>query len=88
MEGILLDTVAFGFTTAAIHGAILIAAATGALFGYMEEEERAGARLTWAEWPVVPTFSTSRIPSRRRVIGISLRLRRIPCLRKTGNWWS
>jgi len=52
MEGILLDTVAFGFTTAAIHGAIIIAAATGALFGYMEEEERAGARLTWADWPL------------------------------------
>lgn len=52
MEGILLDTVAFEFTTAVIHGAILIAAATGAFFGYMEEEERAGARLTWADWPV------------------------------------
>lgn len=52
MEGILLDTVAFGFTVAILHGAILAAAATGVLFGYMAEEERAGVRLLWAEWPV------------------------------------
>lgn len=52
MEGILLDTVAFGFHVAALHGAIVVAAATGALFGFMEEEERTGARLLWAEWPV------------------------------------
>jgi len=68
MEGILLDTVAFGFTTAAIHGAILIAAATGALFGYMEEEERAGARLTWAEWPV---YGTTAVPPVERELKIA-----------------
>lgn len=52
MEDILLDAVVFGFDVAALHVAIVTMAATGALFGYMAEEERTGARLFWAEWPV------------------------------------
>jgi len=42
MEGILLDAVVFGFDVAALHVAIVTMAATGALFGYMAEEERTG----------------------------------------------
>lgn len=52
MEGILLDTVAFGFGGAVLNAVMLALAATGVLFGYMAEHERTGARLLWAEWPV------------------------------------
>lgn len=67
MEGILLDTVAFGFLVAALHGAIVVAAATGILFGYMTEEERTGARLPWAEWPVYEKAMAPPVERKLRV---------------------
>ncbi len=67
MEGILLDTVAFGFTVAILHGAILVAAATGALFGYMLDEERTGVRLLWAEWPVYEKAEAPPVERKLRI---------------------
>ncbi len=52
MEGIILEgmTVGFGIATAAVL--ILVAAVTGVLLASMAEREEAGARFTWAAWPL------------------------------------
>ena len=53
MEGIILDAVATlspGSWMAAM--ALLALAVAFLLFGYMEEEEKSGRRLYWAEWPL------------------------------------
>lgn len=67
MEGILLDTVAFGFGGATLHAVILALAATGPLFGYMAEAERTGARLLWAEWPVVEKAEAPPVERKLRI---------------------
>ena len=38
---------------------LLAVAVGGVLFGYMAEEEKAGRRLYWAEWPIPGTEETS-----------------------------
>lgn len=67
MEGILLDTVAFGFAVATLYAVIPLAAAI-ALLGYMAKAERTGARLLWAEWPV---FETAEAPPVERKLRIA-----------------
>jgi hypothetical protein len=53
MEGILLGIEASISPWGVIGGIFLLAIATvSSVFGYAEEEERAGRRLFWAEWPI------------------------------------
>ncbi len=60
MEGIVLSLEALTSPWSVIAGLSLLAVAVGgALFGYMSEEEMAGRRLYWAEWPIPGTGETS-----------------------------
>jgi hypothetical protein len=53
MEGILLSIEALTSPWGVIGGISLLAIATvSSVFGYAAEEERAGRRLFWAEWPI------------------------------------
>ncbi len=59
MEGILFETLEIGVGVAFTAFAILCLAAGVALLAGMAEAERAGARLTWAEWPLYGTVETA-----------------------------
>ncbi len=53
MEGIVLEVEALASPWGFIAGLSLLAiVAVTVLFGYMAEEEKAGRRLFWAEWPI------------------------------------
>jgi len=53
MEGIILELETLVSPWSLIAGTCLLAIVAGAvLFGYMAEEEKAGRRLHWAEWPI------------------------------------
>ena len=53
MEGILLELEVLSSPWSIVAGSALLAiAAAAALLGYTAEEERAGRRLFWAEWPI------------------------------------
>ena len=55
MEGIIFETLTVEFGVAFTCVLALIAVAAGLLLSGMAEEERAGARLLWAEWPIAGT---------------------------------
>jgi hypothetical protein len=60
MEGILQDLVVLTSPWNIIGGVSLLAMATvWCVFGYTAEEEEAGRRLFWAEWPIPESESTS-----------------------------
>jgi hypothetical protein len=60
MEGIILSLEALTFPWSTIGGVSLLAVVVGVvLFGYMAEEEKAGRRFYWAEWPIPGTEETS-----------------------------
>jgi len=53
MEGIILELEALATPLAAVVGSSLLAVVFGVvMFGYTSEEEKAGRRLYWAEWPI------------------------------------
>jgi hypothetical protein len=53
MEGIILSLEALTSPWSIIGGVSLLAIVVRAVaFGYMEEEEKAGRRFFWAEWPI------------------------------------
>ena len=56
MEGIILGLEALASPWSIIGGVSLLVVVVGvALLGYMSEEEKAGRRLYWAEWPIPGT---------------------------------
>jgi Na+/H+ antiporter NhaD/arsenite permease-like protein len=55
MEGILYELLTVEFAVAFTGLLLLIAAAAGVILAGMAEEEREGARLLWAEWPIPVT---------------------------------
>lgn len=55
MEGIFFETLTIEFGVAFTGTLLLIAVVAGAFLAGMAEEERAGTRLLWAEWPLVET---------------------------------
>jgi len=56
MEGIILEAEVLASPWGIIAGLLLLViGAVSALFGYMAEEEKAGRRLFWAEWPIPET---------------------------------
>ena len=55
MEGIFFETLTIEFGVAFIGTLLLIAIVAGAVLAGMAEEERAGTRLLWAEWPLPGT---------------------------------
>lgn len=60
MEGIILGLEALTSPLTFIGGLPLLAVVVGVvLFGYMAEEEKAGRRFYWAEWPIPSTEETS-----------------------------
>ena len=60
MEGIILSLEALTSLWSVIGGMSLLAVVVGVvLFGYMAEEEKAGRRLFWAEWPIPETEPSS-----------------------------
>jgi hypothetical protein len=60
MEGIILSLEALTFPWSIIGGVSLLAIVVRAVaFGYMEEEEKAGRRFFWAEWPIPGSEETS-----------------------------
>ena len=53
MEGIILELEALTTPLAGIVGLSLLAVVFGiVMLGYTAEEEKAGRRLYWAEWPI------------------------------------
>ncbi len=69
MEGALYGIVDFVVTTGSFLAgvALLGLVVAGILFGYMREEERNGARLFWAEWPIPGTDETVAHPPEAEV---------------------
>ena len=60
MEGIILSLEALASPWSLIGGVSLLAIVVRAVgFGYMEEEEKAGRRLFWVDWPIPGTEETS-----------------------------
>lgn len=60
MEGIILSLEALTSPLSFIGGVSLLAVVVGVvLFGHMAEEEKAGRRFYWAEWPIPGTEETS-----------------------------
>ena len=60
MEGIILSLEALTSPWSIIGGVSLLAVVVGVvLFGYLSEEEKAGRRFYWAEWPIPSTEETS-----------------------------
>jgi hypothetical protein len=60
MEGIILSLEALTSPLSFIGGVSLLAVVVGVVFsGYMAEEEKAGRRFYWAEWPIPGTEETS-----------------------------
>jgi hypothetical protein len=60
MEGIILGLEALTSPWSIIGGVSLLAIVARAVaFGYMEEEEKAGRRFYWAEWPIPGTEESS-----------------------------
>ena len=60
MEGIILSLEALASPWSLIGGVSLLAIVVRAVgFGYMEEEEKAGLRLFWVDWPIPGTEETS-----------------------------
>ena len=56
MEGIILSLEALESPWSLIGGVSLLAIVVRAVgFGYMEEEEKAGRRLFWVDWPIPGT---------------------------------
>jgi len=55
MEGILFEIPTVEFAVAFTGLLLLIAVAAGVILAGMAEEEREGARLLWAEWPIAGT---------------------------------
>jgi hypothetical protein len=55
MEGILFELLTIEFAVAFTGLLLLIAVAAGVILAGMAEEEREGARLLWAEWPIAGT---------------------------------
>lgn len=55
MEGIVLEEMIVGFGSAFAGFILLVVAYTVAILAYIAEEEKAGAHLTWAEWPLPET---------------------------------
>ncbi len=66
MEGVILETMAFGLVIAIAGVLILVAAVTGLLLASMEEEETAGLHFTWAGWPL-PEKEEPAPPEERKV---------------------
>jgi hypothetical protein len=61
MEGIILGLEAMASQLSVIGGVSLLAVVIGVvLLGYMSEEEKAGRRLYWAEWPIPGSEVSSR----------------------------
>ncbi|MBP2669169.1 MAG: hypothetical protein H6Q80_1371 [Deltaproteobacteria bacterium] len=60
MEGIILDFEALVSPWAIVGGVSLLAVGVALmLLGHASDEEKAGRRLYWAEWPVPGTEETS-----------------------------
>jgi len=57
MEAILIDVSALAFGTAFAAGIALLVVACGIFLAGMGEAEIAGARFTWAEWPLPETVA-------------------------------
>ncbi len=60
MEGIFYETLEVGIGVTFTAFAILGVLVAGIFLAGMAEAERAGARLTWAEWPLPGTVETAR----------------------------
>lgn len=56
MEGIFFEALTVEFGVAFTGVLLLIAIAAGLLLAGMAEEETAGTRLLWAEWPLPETI--------------------------------
>ena len=68
MEGIILDLAAIVSPWAIIGGVSLLAVVLRAVAcGYMSEEEKAGRRLSWVDWPIPGTEETSFEEEARRI---------------------
>lgn len=64
MEGILFELLTVEFSVAFTGLLFLIAVAAGVVLAGMAEEEREGARLLWAEWPI-PETAAPIVPERK-----------------------
>lgn len=67
MEGIFFESLTVAFGVAFTGVVALIAIAAGLLLSFMAEEERAGARLHWAEWPIPATEIAPPVAERVRL---------------------
>ncbi len=69
MEGAFFTIQDFVVTTGAFFGGVIVLGlvVAGILFGYMREEERNGARLYWAEWPLPGTDESIAHPTEAEV---------------------
>jgi hypothetical protein len=67
MEGIYFETLTVEFGVAFTGLLCLVAIASGLLLAAMAEEEKAGARLLWAEWPIPGTEITPPVRERVRL---------------------
>ena len=60
MEGIILSLEALTSPLSVIGGVSLLAVVIRLVaFGYMADEEKAGRRLSWVDWPIPGTEETS-----------------------------
>ncbi len=66
MEGVILEIMTFGFDIAIVGILVLVAAGTGLFLASMGEMEAAGARFTWAGWPL-PETEEPAPPEERKV---------------------
>lgn len=64
MEGVILEGTSIGVAIAAF--VFLGAVATGVFLAWMNEEEKAGATLTWAGWPL-PEAEKPEVPAEERL---------------------
>lgn len=64
MEGVILEGTSIGVAIAAFL--FLGAVVTGVILAWMSEEEKTGARLTWAGWPL-PEKEEPVIPMEERL---------------------
>jgi hypothetical protein len=67
MEGILIDTAVFESVFAIAGGVLLLGVAVSvAILGYAFDEEAAGRRFHWAEWPL-PEAEKAVHPEEREI---------------------
>lgn len=66
MEAIILEVLEFPIGVAFTGLLLLVGVAAAVAFGYAATEEKAGARLFWAEWPI-----PERMPAAERKVRLA-----------------